>query len=126
MIIKLEFGTSKIPQAKKKKNEVINTNLEDVFVKNKNYKAEKSVNSNYLFNIEEPIKNKNWNFLFQNISNNLAHIYYYDKKKLLLVSKKLSKNIKKSRIFIEDDNIIYSDSMGNIFVYSSSLNNKIF
>ena len=64
----------------KKKNEVINTNLEDVFVKNKNYKAEKSVNSNYLFNIEEPIKSKNWNFLFQNISNNLAHIYYYDKK----------------------------------------------
>ena len=110
----------------KKKNEVINTNLEDVFVKNKNYKAEKSVNSNYLFNIEEPIKSKNWNFLFQNISNNLAHIYYYDKKKLLLVSKKLSKNIKKSHIFIEDGNIIYSDSKGNIFVYSSKLNNKIF
>ena len=100
-----------------KKNEVTNTKLEDVFVKNKSYKSEKNVDSNYLFNIEEPI---------QNTSNNLSHVYYHDKMQLLLVSKKLSKNIKKPNMFIEDDNIIYSDNKGNIFVYSSKLNIKVF
>jgi|TARA_B100001093_G_scaffold511690_1_gene580114 outer membrane protein assembly factor BamB len=109
-----------------KKNEVTNTKLEDVFVKNKSYKSEKNVDSNYLFNIEEPIRNKNWKFIFQNTSNNLSHVYYHDKMQLLLVSKKLSKNIKKPNMFIEDDNIIYSDNKGNIFVYSSKLNIKVF
>ena len=66
-----------------KKNEVTNTKLEDVFVKNKSYKSEKNVDSNYLFNIEEPIRNKNWKFIFQNTSNNLSHVYYHDKMQLL-------------------------------------------
>ena len=82
------------------------------------------INSQSKIVLTKPITNNKWNDIFFNQSNNSVNLNYNESNKIILKSKKLSKNNTSKNILIVNDNLITSDVKGNIISFSIE-NNKI-
>jgi len=104
---------------------------EDVFIKNKVYDEEKkSLNFSKIL-ISAPVKITNWFEQYAIQTNNISNFYYSGNKALITKSRKLSKhsfrsNYESRKIVFYKNNLITYDHRGTIFIYSLSLNKKIF
>jgi len=126
---------SNIPVDKQDTNSIENNNsknqYEDIFIKNKIFNEEKESFNTSGFEIDAPVKIANWLQQFAISTNNISNFSYSGKKKLLYKSSKLSrfsstKNYSNRNIIFYEDNLITYDHKGTIFIYSLSLNKKIF
>ncbi len=72
------------------------------------------------FKFETPllVDAKEWNDIYYNDSNNLLNFRYSNLNKQKFRSRKLSKKRIRNYILLENNNIIFSDQKGNIFVFS--------
>ena len=107
------------------------TRYENIFTKNKIFNEEKEPVNLTSIQIDSPIKISNWSEQHAAASNNISNFLYSGNKKLLSTSSKLSKlsfteNFSNRKILFYKNNLISHDHKGSIFVYSLSLNKKIF
>ena len=108
-------------------------NFKTVFQQNKAIESEVLSTGINDITISKPLKNKNW--LQQALINNnsIPNLFYTDKKILISKSSKLSKFSDESSIFkilndnilIKDNNVIFYDHKGSIFIYSLESKDKI-
>ena len=115
---------------KVKKN---NSNFKTVFTKNKAIQKEILNNGNIEVKVLKPLRNKNW--LQQDLinNNNVPNLFYIDKKILISKSSKLSKFLDESPVYkilnnnilIKDNNVVFYDHKGSIFLYSLETKKKI-
>ena len=77
----------------------------------------------FKFNLQNEIANLSWKDKFFNQSNNSYHLKYIGNNKLIQKSKKISRHKLNNFLLVENDNVIFNDERGNIFVHSL-LNNK--
>ena len=108
-----------------------NINFEDVFTKDQTFNEEIEANNLSNFKIDESIKIVNWLEKHAISTNNISNFSYNNKKILLSKSSKLSRSLNKNKILTSDiifykKNLISHDHNGTIFIYSTSLNKKIF
>ena len=101
---------------------------ENVSTKNIIYNEEKDAVNLSNFEIDNPIKISNWLEQFAIPTNNISNISYSGNKRLLYKSSKLSSvsSSKNRNIIFYDNNLISHDQKGTIFIFSLSLNKKIF
>ena len=99
---------------------------DNVFVKNKIFNEEKSSPNFYNVNITSPIKTTKWIEQYATPSNNISNYSYSDNNILLSKSRKLSKDSSERKIVFYKNNLISYDHKGTVFVYSLSLNKKVF
>ncbi len=100
-------------------------NLKPLSLGDKQFDKTIPFNTNYKFNLKEPINISGWKDVFYNQSNNLENFEYRELNQLKYKSKKISRNITSPNILLEADKIIFSDIKGNIIVFSIN-ENKIF
>ena len=100
--------------------------LESVFKEKQFFLEEIEPQDNYLFKNLKKVKILNWNETYQNNQNNIENVNYINKKEVLLKSKKLKGRILNKDFLYEDENIIYTDIKGNVYVYSINNNTEIF
>ena len=100
--------------------------LESVFKEKQFFLEEVEPQDNYLFKNLKKVKILNWNETYQNNQNNIENVNYINKKEILLKSKKLKGRILNKDFLYEDENIIYTDIKGNVYVYSINNNTEIF
>ena len=79
-------------------------------------------NNSFKFNLPKEIKNKEWNDIFFNYNNNFKNFQYTNLNRLILTSKKISKNINNKYLLSENQNIITSDKKGNLIIFSIDTN----
>ena len=79
----------------------------------------KSSKLEIISNLKTPklIDVKEWNDVFYDDNNNLQNFKYLNQNKQNFKSKKLQKKIRNYKLS-EDNNIIFSDLKGNIFIFS--------
>ena len=78
---------------------------------------------NFEFSISKKINNLSWNDIFFNSSNNLKNFEYQNLNQIFYRSKKISRYELRNHILYENDNVIASDSKGNLII--NSVNEKI-
>ena len=100
--------------------------LDSVFKEKQFLLEEIEPKKNYTFNNSTKNKIFNWNETFQNNQNNIENINYTNRKEVLFKSKKLSGKILNNEFLYENENIIYTDRKGNVYVYSINNNAEIF
>ena len=76
------------------------------------------VDINFKFKLPSIVDNFEWNDIFYKKDNNLQNFKYNDLNRILFKSKKLSRHSTSNFIIFEDGNVILSDFMGNIIVFS--------
>ena len=81
------------------------------------------VDPSFKFNLQNEIANLSWKDKFFNQSNNSYNFKYIGNNKLIQKSKKISRHKLNNFFLVENDNVIFNDERGNIFVHSL-LNNK--
>ena len=81
------------------------------------------VDPSFKFNLQNEIANLSWKDKFFNQSNNSYNFKYIGNNKLIQKSKKISRHKLNNFLLVENDNVIFNDERGNIFVHSL-LNNK--
>ncbi len=104
---------------------------ENIFTKNKIFNEEKDTISLSDIDIGKPVKITNWFEQYAVPTNNISNFFYNDNSTLLLKSSKLSKrstskNNLGGNIIFYKNNLISYDHKGTIFIFSLSLNKKIF
>tara|TARA_B100001093_G_scaffold457106_1_gene468604 strand:- start:184 stop:1560 length:1377 start_codon:yes stop_codon:yes gene_type:complete len=108
-----------------------NQRYEDIFIEDETFNEEKEATTFSNVKIEEPTRITNWLQEYATPSNNVSNFSYSDNRILLYKSSKLSnflsskKNLNKKIIF-HKNNFISHDDKGKIFIFSISLNKKIF
>ena len=104
---------------------------EDIFIKDETFNEEKEATALSMVKIEEPKKITNWLQEYATPSNNVSNYSYSANKILLYKSSKLNnflsvnKDLNKKINFYKN-NFISHDNKGKIFIFSLSLNKKIF
>ena len=76
------------------------------------------IKDNFKFEIPKLIDVKEWNDVFYSDNNNLLNFKYSDQNKQNFKSKKITKKKIRNYKLSEDNNIIFSDLKGNIFIFS--------
>ncbi len=107
------------------------TRYEDIFLKNQSFNEEKKADSLSKVEIDNPVRVANWFEQYAIPTNNISNFSYNDNKILLSKSSKLSrmsskKNNAEGKIIFYKNDLISYDQKGTIFIYSLSLNKKIF
>ncbi len=109
---------------KKKKNEL--SNFKKINTEEKLFNKIILPKNNSKINLG-PIKNNlKWEDEFYQASNNLENFSYIDSNNLIFKSKKLSKHKINSKILFDGNNAVFADEKGNIYVYSTDLQNIIY
>jgi len=112
-------------------NNNLNTKYEDIFTKNKTFNEEIEPLDLFNIRIDIPVKVVNWHEQYAVPTNNISNFSYSGNKILLSRSSKLSKfssskNYSNRNILFYKNNLVSYDQKGTIFIYSLSLNKKIF
>ena len=76
------------------------------------------IRNNFKFETPKLIDVKEWNDIFYSDNNNLLNFKYSDQNKQNFKSKKITKKKIRNYKLSEDNNIIFSDLKGNIFIFS--------
>jgi len=107
------------------KNDPI-SRYEDLVVEKEFFNEEKDPINNYNLNLEPPILINEWKEQYGVKTNNISNISYSSKKILISKSPKLSRRSLNKNIIFYQDNLIFSDHNGKIFMYSLTLKKKTF
>jgi len=121
---------SKIPVEVKSSNSIASNKNQfryvDILAKEKSFDQEVDVPSNFIFQLELPLKINNWTERYGSKTNNISN-YSYDEQELAVSrSFKLSKLSKDKNFIFHNENLISHDHKGKIFIYSLNLKKKIF
>lgn len=92
--------------------------LETLSSSNKLFDKIIPVDGNFKFKLTSVVDNSDWNDIFFKKNNNLQNFKYNDLNRILFKSKKLSRHSTSNFIMFEDGNVILSDFIGNIIVFS--------
>ena len=92
--------------------------LETLSSSNKLFDKIIPVDRNFKFKLTGVVDNSDWNDIFFKKNNNLQNFKYNDLNRILFKSKKLSRHSTSNFIMFEDGNVILSDFIGNIIVFS--------
>ena len=92
--------------------------LETLSSSNKLFDKIIPVDGNFKFKLTSVVDNFDWNDIFFKKNNNLQNFKYNDLNRILFKSKKLSRHSTSNFIMFEDGNVILSDFIGNIIVFS--------
>jgi len=92
--------------------------LETLSSSNKLFDKIIPVDRNFKFKLTSVVDNFDWNDIFFKKNNNLQNFKYNDLNRILFKSKKLSRHSTSNFIMFEDGNVILSDFIGNIIVFS--------
>ena len=106
------------------KNNNQNENLKPVFKKQKSYQKEVNLEKDKIFYFDNKRENLNWSQKYLNNSNNFGNINFKNEGKYKKLAK-VSKHTLNDDIFFYKNNLIFSDTKGNIGVHSLSENRKI-
>ena len=109
---------------KKKKNEL--ANFKKINTEEKLFNRIILPENNLEINLEPVQKNLKWEDEFYQGSNNLENFSYRDSNNLIFKSKRLSKYKINSKILYDGINVLFTDEKGNIYVYSTELQDIIF
>ncbi|MDC0426371.1 PQQ-binding-like beta-propeller repeat protein [Pelagibacteraceae bacterium] len=119
-----------------KTSESISENLpeiryENIFSKNKLFNEEKDPDKFINVEVDEPIRIVNWPEQYAVPTNNISNYSHSANRILVSKSSKLSKNLSSknnssNKIIFYQNNLVSYDHKGIIFIYSLSLNKKIF
>jgi outer membrane protein assembly factor BamB len=99
---------------------------QDVFTKKQSFNDEVDAISNSFLKIDTPITVNNWFEEYGTKTNNVSNFSYDGTNTLLSKSSKLKNLSSGDNILFYNNNLIASDQSGKIFIYSLSLNKKIF
>ena len=83
------------------------------------------INKDFIFQLPSQIKNSKWSDVYYNQSNNYSNFSYNDRKSLIFKSKKLSSRNISSLFLYDRGNLIFSDSKGNLIIFSIESNKAI-
>ena len=105
--------------------EITLKNTKLVFSKSKKFRKE--ISGEVKINISKPIINENWTQKNLNINNEIPHLSYESKRQLIYKSRKIGKNKHDFKSFsfepiILNDNVIFYDTLGNIYNFSLNKN----
>ena len=89
------------------------------------FKEEIPIKKNFKFLSLKSIQNYEWTDQFYNESNNFINFKYNDTNKIILKSKKITRQSLNKHLLSIENNIIFSDSKGNIFIFSLDQNKII-
>ena len=112
-------------------NDSLSRGYEDVFTQSKIFNEEKESSKFFYTEDTTPLRITNWPEQYATPTNNISNFFYNDNSTLLLKSSKLSKrstskNNLGGNIIFYKNNLISYDHKGTIFIFSLSLNKKIF
>ncbi len=108
-----------------KKSKNSEQNLEIIFKKQQSTIKDKLLSSNKIIKFEKPKLIKKWSQSYQNDFNNIGNISFANKGNYKKLSKISSSQINEN-ILIYQNNLFFSDSKGNIGIYSLNKNQLIF
>ena len=94
---------------------------ENVFDEESSFSDEKEPRVGFSIEDKNPFKNKAWLQEYFNESNNIPNLYYSNKKNIIYKSSKLSSRnriLEDNKFLYFENNIISTDTKGNIFSYS--------
>ena len=94
----------------------------EVSISRNNFNKTINLKKNYSFKLSKPINNYEWKDVFFNKNNNLENFKYANNNKIIFKSKKLSRFATKKFLLLENNNLILSDSKGNIIIFSINEN----
>ena len=94
----------------------------EVSISRNNFNKNNQFKKNYSFKLSKPINNYEWKDVFFNKNNNLENFKYANNNKIIFKSKKLSRFATKKFLLLENNNLILSDSKGNIIIFSINEN----
>lgn len=109
---------------KESKDIKIKKNFKKIFKDNKILVEDTTAPINYNFVISEPTRNSKWIDEQYNGNNNLPNFYYKNSKEKIFKTSRLARNKIDKNIFFSNNNLIFTDERGSVYVYSLS-NNKI-
>ncbi len=102
-----------------------NQNIELIFKKKNNFIEDKELQPNQKFNFDTPISYKNWTQSYQNKSNNINNLSFYNEGNYKRLSK-VSSSVINSNILVFEKKLFFSDNKGNIGIFSLDKNQLIF
>ena len=102
-----------------------NQNIELIFKKKNNLIEDKELQPNQKFNFDAPISYKNWTQSYQNKSNNINNLSFYNEGNYKRLSK-VSSSVINSNILVFEKKLFFSDNKGNIGIFSLDKNQLIF
>ncbi len=102
-----------------------NQNIELIFKKKNNFIEDKELQPNQKFNFDAPISYKNWTQSYQNKSNNINNLSFYNEGNYKRLSK-VSSSVINSNILVFEKKLFFSDNKGNIGIFSLDKNQLIF
>ncbi len=108
-----------------KKSKNSEQNLEIIFKKQQSTIKDKLLSSNKIIKFEKPKLIKKWSQSYQNDFNNIGNISFANKGNYKKLSK-ISRSQINENILIYQNNLFFSDSKGNIGIYSLNKNQLIF
>ena len=92
-----------------------NQNIELIFKKKNNFIEDKELQPNQKFNFDAPISYKNWTQSYQNKSNNINNLSFYNEGNYKRLSK-VSSSVINSNILVFEKNYFF-DNKGNIGIF---------
>ena len=85
-----------------------------------------SLDKNFKFKLSALIINKEWEDIFYKENNNFENFKYNDTNELVYKSKKLTRHKPDDFLLFAQDDLIFTDDKGNIFVFSFNQKRIIF
>ena len=89
------------------------------------FKKTIKLKENFIFKLSKPITNNDWKDIFFSSTNNLINFKYEGLNEITSKSKKLTKGKVNYYPLYEDENLIISDDIGNLIIYSPGENKII-
>ena len=107
------------------KNENIFKDFESINITNKSFQKTIPIKNDFKFPKINAVVNYNWNDIYYNQNNNLPNFSFNEKYDLIFKSKKVTNYKVAEHFLFEDNNVILTDTRGNIIVFSINENKLI-
>ena len=108
-----------------KKEDFVFKDFKKISSSNSNFDKIIPIDGKLKIKIDKPISNYSWKDNFYNDGNNSKNFKYSDINKIVLKTKKLTKNPINEYILYENNNLFVNDKNGNIIIYSLEKNSII-
>ena len=100
-----------------KKNDIFK-DFETLNTVNQFFDKEIQIDKSFNFSLSNPVKNNNWKEVYYNKANNFENFSFKNEGKLYFKGKKLSRYSINKQVLYENENLILTDKLGNILIFS--------
>ena len=94
--------------------------FEDIIVSTSNFKKIIAKKKDFKFKLENPINNFTWHDVYYSENNNLKNFKYDFNLNHIYKSKKISRNNLENNFLFNNENLIFTDTKGDIIIFSIS------